>query len=121
MITLPVRLMAVADLPPAERWASTFTAAELAYCTGLRHAADHLAARAAAKRAVLAALAPSEPGSWHEVEILREPNRAPVVVLHGRLDEARRAAGLPVPRVSLSHAAGHAAAIACLPRARSCG
>jgi holo-[acyl-carrier protein] synthase len=121
VITLPVHLMAVADLPPPGDWATTFTAAELAYCTGLRHTADHLAARAAAKRAVLAALAAADPGSWHEVEILREPHRAPVVVLHGELDEARRAAGLPVPRVSLTHAAGHAAAIACLPGARQCG
>lgn len=123
MISLPVQLMEAAGLPPPEQWTSTFTSAELAYCTGLRYAMDHLAARAAAKQAVLAALELPAPDSWHEVEIRRRPHHRPVVVLYGELEAARRAADLPVPTVSLTHAAGHAAAIACLPEcgARPCG
>lgn len=113
MITVPVRLVEVAAAGPV--WAERLTAAERAYCTGLHHAAEHLAARAAAKQAVLAALDLPDPVSWQDVEIRREPHHAPVVVLHGALDAARAAAGLPTPRVSLTHAAGRAAALALLP------
>lgn len=111
MITLPVQLIEVAALPPHAdaHWASLLTGAERAYCTGLHYAADHRAARVAGKRAVLAALGVHGDVRWHEVEIRRKPGAGPVVVLHGPLGEAS------VPGVSLTHAAGHAAAIAWLP------
>jgi phosphopantetheinyl transferase (holo-ACP synthase) len=108
VITLPVQLVEVAAVTDPG-WAHRLTGAERAYCTGLRYAADHVAVRIAAKRAVFAALEVAGEPRWHEVEIRREPGAGPVVVLHGRLR------GALIPGVSLTHAAGHAAAIAWLP------
>jgi phosphopantetheinyl transferase (holo-ACP synthase) len=89
--------------------------AELAYCLGLELAGEHLAARVVAKRAIAEAL--RWPGSvpWSGIEILRMPPGRPVVRLSGEVEQWRRQLGVPLPRVSLSHAAGHAAALAWLP------
>jgi holo-[acyl-carrier protein] synthase len=88
-----------------------FTAAELGYCRERARPGRHLAARFAAKEAVIKALggpalAPAE------IEIIADP--APEVTLHGR------AAELAGPRefsVSLTHSRDTAAAVAlALPR-----
>lgn len=124
-----VRLLAVAELPPAgnPRWAELLCPPELAFCTGLARVTDHLAARAAGKQAVCAVLGlplPTWPGCdpagagalhGHDVEIRRVSGSAPQVVLGGDAEQWRRAHGLPQPGVSLSHAAGYAAALAWLP------
>ncbi|MEU4602581.1 hypothetical protein AB0F43_06350 [Kribbella sp. NPDC023972] len=89
--------------------------AELAYCSGLARAGEHLAARVAAKYAVAEALQWPGPVPWKEIEILRTPPSAPVVLLAGAIERWRRQANLVVPRVSLSHAAGYAVALAWLP------
>lgn len=94
-----------------------FTYAELKYCRSRRRRCDeHLAARFAAKEAVLKALGTglSHGVEWTEVEIPKELGGRPRVVLHG---SARRIAlGLRVREVdvSLSHAAGLAIANAVL-------
>ena len=56
-----------------------------------------------------------DPAPWQDVEIRREPSGRPRVALTGRLAEWARRRGLPVPQVSLTHAAGYAAALAWLP------
>ena len=111
----------VGALPPPESlsWRDRLDPAELAYCLGLRRAAEHLAARALARRAVAAALdwpEASRPNvtSWRDVTVRREPSGRPVVLLSERLDRWRRRRGLETPGISLSHAAGHAAALAWL-------
>jgi holo-[acyl-carrier protein] synthase len=119
VLRLAVRVLAVDELPaPADSsWRRRLTPAELAYCTGLAQAGHHLAARAAGKQAVLAVLdaGDGDPDTvWPELEIRRAPGSAPRVVLHGRLEGWRRGRGLGVPGVSLSHAAGRAAALAWL-------
>lgn len=120
MLTLSVELVGVGELPlPADpRWLDWLHPAELAFCTGLQHASDHLAARLAGKRAVLAALGLPDAGGpeprWHDVEIRRTPGHGPVVVLHGDLARWHDDLELPQPGVSLTHAAGRAAAIAWL-------
>ena len=85
--------------------ASVFTPAEVAYCSGKRSPALHLAARYAAKEAVVKALsASSAAGSfWLDIEIVNAPGGQPEVRLRGRAAEA--AAGLGVSRVwvSLTH------------------
>jgi holo-[acyl-carrier protein] synthase len=118
----------VAALPPPAdpRWRGWLDPAELAYCTGLRRAGEHMAARVAGRRAVLAALglpdgvaaegvAAEGPSWWPDVTIRREPSGRPTVAVSDRLDGWRERRGLAVPGVSLSHAAGHAAALAWLP------
>lgn len=82
-----------------------FTARELDYAlSGTGLCAERLAARFAAKEAVIKALSLSEAGiAWRDIEVEREATGACRIVLHG---EARRIAGaLGVQRVlvSLSH------------------
>jgi holo-[acyl-carrier protein] synthase len=113
---------AVADLSPPEdrRWGERLTEAELSYCFGLSRVGEHLAARALAKCSVARALAWQEEVPWDDIEIVRSPSGRPTVRLTGRLEGWRRGHGLPRPGVSLSHAAGHAAAAVWLavPEAR---
>jgi holo-[acyl-carrier protein] synthase len=102
-MSLYVAFAPVADVPRVE-----LDPAEIAYCTGLRRADEHLAARVLARHAVAAALGwPGEP-PWRDIAIRREASGRPYAVLSGAL------AGCPVPGVSLSHAGGHAAALAWL-------
>jgi phosphopantetheinyl transferase (holo-ACP synthase) len=105
----------VSALPPPESadWRYRLAPAELAYCFGLRRAAEHLAARALARHAVAAALGCGEV-PWRDIAVRRAPSGQPAVLLSDRLDEWRRRRGIGVPGVSLSHAAGHAAALAWL-------
>jgi holo-[acyl-carrier protein] synthase len=116
-LSLPLAITAVADLPPPGHpvWRDWLTAAELAYCGSLQHVSDHLAVRVLAKRVAAEALAWPGEVPWQAVEILRRPAGGPAVKLAEGLDRWRRERGLPVPGVSLTHAAGHAAAIAWLP------
>jgi holo-[acyl-carrier protein] synthase len=65
-----------------------FTASELAYCSGWRKASLHLAARYAAKKAILKALCHELPGDQEvipltDIEIQRFPSGCPYSVLHG--------------------------------------
>jgi len=118
-IDIPVVLAAVGDLPPPADpvWREWLTHAELAYCGSLQHASDHLVARVLGKKATALALDWPWEVPWQAVEIVRRQLGAPAVRLGGQLERWRIERGLPVPAVSLSHAAGHAAAIAWLPGA----
>lgn len=87
-----------------------FTARERAYCLSMPDPAQHLAARFAAKEAVIKALAPFAEASFGEIEVLRD-------------DEGRPSARLSIPgaerfavRLSLSHSATQAVAVAILER-----
>jgi len=115
--SLPLAIAVVADIPPPTDpiWREWLTPAELAYCGSLQHVLDHLAVRVLAKRVTARALAWPGEIPWQEVEILRRPAGGPAVELGDLLDRWRRERGLPVPGVSLTHAAGHAAALAWLP------
>ena len=102
-----------ASVPAA--WWQRVSSTELAYCQGFVRVGEHLAARMAAKRAVAAALGWPGPVPWRNIEILRTLPRPPVVLLSGAAERWRRELRLPLPRVSLSHAAGYGAALAWLP------
>lgn len=89
------------------------TAAEGAYCAGTARPAEHVAARLAAKEAVYKALqgTPDARGiGWRDIEVVREGDSPPDVVLTGRA--AERAAELAVTRVLLSLSHTHRTAIA---------
>jgi holo-[acyl-carrier protein] synthase len=78
------------------------TDAELAYCAGRVHAAQSLAARFAAKEAVMKCLGTGWGGgvTFRDVEVERTPDGAPALRLHGA--EAARAASLGCRRFHLS-------------------
>lgn len=88
-----------------------FTASERDYAAARARPGQHLAARFCAKEAVAKAL--GMPGfDFREVEVVRDDDGAPSIVLHGHV--ARRAEELGVGRVliSLTHTRRDAAAVA---------
>jgi holo-[acyl-carrier protein] synthase len=84
-----------------------FTAAELAYASGRSRPGRHLAARFAAKEAVIKALGQGVPPK--EIEIESERGKPPRVRLHGRAAEV---AGETPIAISLTHSRESAAAVA---------
>jgi holo-[acyl-carrier protein] synthase len=85
-----------------------YTPGEIDYCRGR---APQLAARFAAKEAVMKALGTGTRGvGWREVEVTRKHSGEPQIELHGRA--AKRADHLGIDRiaVSLSHSREYAVA-----------
>jgi len=82
-----------------------FTPAERAYAEGSKRRTEHLAARFAAKEAVMKALGCgwAEGVGWTDIEVTRAESGQPSVVLRGEAE--RRASGMGIRRwvVSLSH------------------
>ena len=89
-----------------------FTPAERDYCEGMKVAARHYAARFAAKEAVSKTFGTGIGGDlgWTDIEILREENGEPYVVLHGEGKATAARLGITRILVSLSHADHYAAA-----------
>jgi holo-[acyl-carrier protein] synthase len=82
-----------------------FTPLEQQYCRAYRDPAPHFAVRFAAKEALFKALGTgwAKGVTWQDVEVLREGQDAPTMVLHGealRLSEAKEAKKV---HLSLSH------------------
>jgi holo-[acyl-carrier protein] synthase len=99
-----------------------FTPGELEYAdagTGL--CAQRLAARLAAKEAVIKALKLSNAGiGWRDIEVRKCADGDCELALHGRAAEAARAAGVARMLLSLSHDGDYAGAIvAALPGERA--
>ncbi len=95
------------------RWGERFlrriyTEKELRVC---RNRISSLAARFAAKEAVMKALGTGRRGvGWHEVEILSDSSGKPVVYLHGRAQNRAKRLKLKGLAVSLSHSRDYAIA-----------
>jgi holo-[acyl-carrier protein] synthase len=91
-----------------------FTDRELRYCTKRSKCAEHLAARFAAKEAVLKAvgtgLGPCM--RWTDVEIVNDVFGRPLVLLRGAVAAAAQRKGLGDIAVSITHTAGLAQAVA---------
>ena len=49
--------------------------------------------------------------SWREIEVIRQPGRAPRLVLHGRARDRAQKMGLGVMSISLSHSRDYAVAV----------
>lgn len=96
----------------ADRHAELFTPAELDYCRGKRRRDEHLAARFAAKEAVLKAFGTgfSQRMRFTEVEVLNERSGRPRVRLTGSAASFAERHGLSQLDVSLSHTEGLALA-----------
>jgi holo-[acyl-carrier protein] synthase len=91
-----------------------FTAAERAYCDsrGVAAAAQHYAARFAAKEAALKALQTGWRGGigWQDVEIGSVESGAPILIFHGLVRELFEKSGATAAHLSLSHTSEHAIA-----------
>jgi len=93
--------------------ARVFTAAERAYCDSRGAvAAEHYAARFAAKEAMLKALGTGWRGGigWQDVEVGSRDSGAPYLILHGVVKDLFNSSGATVAHLSLSHTSEHAIA-----------
>jgi holo-[acyl-carrier protein] synthase len=90
-----------------------FTLAERAYCDSRgAAAAQHYAARFAAKEAALKAFQTGWRGgiSWQDVEIASRESGAPCLIFHVLVQELFEKSGATVAHLSLSHTSEHAIA-----------
>ena len=90
-----------------------FTIAERAYCDSRGVvAAQHYAARFAAKEAALKALQTGWRGGigWQDVEIAAHESGAPYLVFHGLVLEIFNSSGATAAHISMSHTSEHAIA-----------
>lgn len=91
-----------------------YTPDEIAYCRGR---APNLAARFAAKEAVMKSLGTGYRGvGWRDVEVIRAPSGAPSPRLHGRARQRAERLGVTEIGISLSHSRGFALAFAVATR-----
>jgi holo-[acyl-carrier protein] synthase len=99
-----------------------FTAAERDYCESRGAvAAQHYAARFAAKEAMLKALQTGWRGGigWQDVEIASQESGAPFLILHGMVLELLAGSGATATHLSMSHTSEHAIAQVVLERPES--
>ena len=90
-----------------------FTNAEREYCDSRGAvAAQHYAARFAAKEAALKALQTGWSGGigWQDIEISAKESGAPVIAFHGRARELYEASGATTAHLSIAHTTEHAIA-----------
>ena len=90
-----------------------FTAAERAYCDSRGAvAAQHYAARFAAKEAALKALQTGWRGGigWQDVEIASRESGAPFLIFRGMVNELFERSGPTAAHLSMSHTSEHAIA-----------
>jgi holo-[acyl-carrier protein] synthase len=90
-----------------------FTPSERAYCDSRGAvAAQHYAARFAAKEAALKALQTGWRGgiSWQDVEIGSRDSGAPYLILHATVKDLFNSSGATAAHLSLSHSTEHAIA-----------
>ena len=97
-----------------------FTGRERDYCDARGPAAaQHYAARFAAKEAALKALGTGWSGGvgWRDVEVINDPSGRPELVLRGTALELFLLSGATRAHLSISHTAEHAVAQVILERA----
>lgn len=89
-----------------------FTVGELDYCLARKFPAPHLAARFAAKEALLKAfgLGLRDGLSWHDIEVVRDPLGAPSLHLAGRAAAIAQQRGIISIHLSYSHDGDYAVA-----------
>jgi len=85
-----------------------YTDAELESC---HNAASSLAVRFAAKEAVMKALGTGTRGlSWRDIEVLSDPDGAPIIQLHGRAQDKASEKGITEFSITMSHSKQYAIA-----------
>ena len=92
--------------------AKLFTQGERAYAARLANPAPALAARFAAKVAVMKALGVGLGAvAWSDIEVVRDDGGAPALVVTGRAGELAQGRGVAAWLVSLTHTATMASAV----------
>lgn len=89
-----------------------FTPDEIEYSMGNRDFYPHLAARFAAKEAVVKAMGNGfrAPVSWRDIEVSKDIYGRPGIILHNQVKAALKAKGEPDIWVSISHTKDYAIA-----------
>ena len=90
-----------------------YTLNERAYCDSRGAvAAQHYAARFAAKEAALKALQTGWTGgiAWQDIEVASRDSGAPILIFHGRVLELYEESGARAAHLSISHTTEHAIA-----------
>ena len=98
-----------------------FTPGERRYCDGRGSvAAQHYAARFAAKEAALKALRTGWSGgiAWQDIEVVSHETGVPALVFHGRARELFQQCGADTTHITISHTSEHAIAQVILERLR---
>ena len=98
------RMQRAFDAHPERLEARLFTDGERAYCRKKAHAAQHFAARFAAKEALLKALHVPEGLRWHELEVVNDGDGAPTFKLTGNAAAAATQLGVRKLHLSITHA-----------------
>ena len=90
-----------------------FTRAECDYCGDVSQGgAERLAARFAAKEAVIKALNLGNEGiNWRDIEVVKQPDGACTLALHGRVERLAESMGISGLLLSLSHDGDYAGAV----------
>jgi holo-[acyl-carrier protein] synthase len=93
-----------------------FTHSEQQHCVARKQAASCLAARFAAKEALLKALGTGlrDGVSWLDIEVTNDELGKPSLMLFGKAEELLRNMRLAAPHLSLSHDGGNAVAVVVL-------
>ena len=97
-----------------------YTERERAYCDSRGAvAAQHYAARFAAKEAALKALQTGWTGgiAWQDIEVASRDSGAPILIFRGRVRELYKQSGARAAHLSISHTTEHAIAQVILERA----
>ena len=88
-----------------------FSPREQAHCARYGKPAQHLAARFAAKEAMLKALGVPRGLRWHELEVVSSPSGEPRIELCGAAARAATERGISALYLSLTHEGDTAAAV----------
>lgn len=112
------RLRGVLERHGERFMARVLTADERAYCSSRRDRGQHVAARFAAKEALLKALGTGLAGGigWHDVEVRPAEAGPPHIELHGKAAEEAAARGVDRIHLSISHDRSAAVAVVILER-----
>ena len=108
------RLQGVIDRHGDDFLNRVFTPDELAYCDGRKRRIEHLAARFAAKEAVMKVLGTGWTSGirWTDIEVSNDPAGRPGIRLTGRCASIASQLGIDTVLISITHTAGHAMASA---------
>jgi len=125
IVSIGIDIISIARIHEALRRTPRFaervyTRLEREYCESRGTvAAQHYAARFAAKEAALKALQTGWSGgiSWQDVEVAAKDSGAPVILFHGRALELYEATGATRAHISIAHTSEHAIAEVILEKA----
>lgn len=106
------RILALREKQGHDFFDRCYTERETAYCLKKKNADESLAARFAAKEAVMKALGTgwAEGVSFKNIELVREGEAAPYIVLHGAAAELAARRGIAKIHISVSHCKEYAVA-----------